>query len=318
MTEIGYTLSSEEFGPRELVRFAEQAERAGFDFLSISDHFHPWTDRQGHSPFVWATLGGVACATDRVWVATGVTCPTVRVHPAIVAQAAATVAAMMPGRFVLGLGAGENLNEHIVGRGWPEPSVRQERLEEAVEVVRGLWRGELYSHRGRHFTVEQARLYTLPEEPPPIFIATGGQRATDLAGRIGDGMFGLVPERQVIGQFEAAGGTGKPRLGQVHVCWSEEEANARRTALAHWPNAGLPGSLSWELPLPSHFEAAAESVTEAQIAKSVVCGPDPAPYLEAAREFIEAGYTHVYFHQVGPDQERFIAFAERELLANLG
>ena len=317
MTEIGYTLSSEEFGPRELVRFAERAEAAGFDFVSVSDHFHPWIDEQGHSPFVWATLGGVAQATERVSVATGVTCPTTRVHPAIVAQAAATLASMMPGRFILGLGAGENLNEHIVGRGWPEPSVRQERLEEAVEVIRGLWQGDLFSHRGRHFTVEQARLYTLPEELPPIFIATGGEQATELAGRIGDGMFGLVPESDVISQFEAAGGTDKPRLGQVHVCWAEDEESARQTALANWPNAGVPGSLSWELPLPSHFEAAAEGVSEDEIAKSIVCGPDPAPCLEAAQEFIEAGYTHVYFHQVGPDQERFIEFAERELIPGL-
>jgi G6PDH family F420-dependent oxidoreductase len=317
LTEIGYTLSSEEFGPRDLVRFAQRAEAAGFDFVSVSDHFHPWVDEQGHSPFVWATLGGVAGATERVAVATGVTCPTIRVHPAIVAHAAATVASMMPGRFILGLGAGENLNEHIVGRGWPEPSVRQERLEEAVEVIRGLWRGELFSHRGRHFTVEQARLYTLPDELPPIFIATGGERATELAGRIGDGMFGLVPDADVISQFEAAGGADKPRLGQVHVCWAEDAERARKTALASWPNAGVPGSLSWELALPSHFEAAAESVTEDEIANSVVCGPDPAPFLEAAKEFVDAGYTHVYFHQVGPEQEQFIDFAERELLPGL-
>jgi coenzyme F420-dependent glucose-6-phosphate dehydrogenase len=317
MTEVGYTLSSEEFGPRELVRFAERAETAGFDFLSISDHFHPWTDEQGHSPFVWATLGGVACVTERVSVATGVTCPTTRVHPAIVAHAAASVASMMPGRFFLGLGAGENLNEHIVGRGWPEPTVRQERLEEAVEVIRGLWQGDLFSHRGRYYTVEQARLYTLPEDLPPILIATGGEQATELAGRIGDGMFGLVPDREVISQFKSAGGAEKPRLGQVHVCWAEDEEQARRTALAQWPNAGVPGSLSWELPLPSHFEEAAEGLTEDEIAESIVCGPDPAPYLEAATEFVDAGYTHVYFHQVGPDQEQFIEFAERELIAAL-
>jgi G6PDH family F420-dependent oxidoreductase len=317
MTNIGYTLSSEEHRPADLVRFAQAAERAGFDFLSVSDHFHPWVDRQGNSPLVWAVLGGVAATTERVEVATGVTCPTVRVHPAIVAQAAATVAAMMPGRFMLGVGAGENLNEHIVGEGWPEPSVRHERLEEAVTVIRELWKGDLVSHRGDHFTVEEARIYTLPDEPPPILVATGGEDATDLAGRIGDGMFGLVPDSAVIEGFEAAGGKDKPKFGQVHVCWAEDEADARRTAREWWPTTALPGTLSWELRLPSHFEEATEDVTEAEVAESVVCGPDPAPYLDAVREFTDAGYTHVYLHQIGPDQEGFIPFAEKELLSEL-
>ena len=317
MTQLGYTLSSEEFGPAELVRFAAGAERAGFDFLSVSDHFHPWTDTQGNSPFVWATLGAVAQVTDSVAVATGVTCPTTRIHPAIVAHAAGTVAAMMPGRFMLGVGAGENLNEHVVGRGWPEPAIRQDQLAEAVEVIRGLWTGELFSHYGRYFTVEEARLYTLPSEAPPILVATGGERATELAGRIGDGMFGLVPDGDVVSAFDAAGGSGKPKLGQVHVCWATDEAEARATALRWWPNAAVPGTLSWELRLPSHFEAAAENVSEDDVAASVVCGPDPEAHVAAAREFLDAGYTHVYFHQVGPDQEGFLEFAERELLPRL-
>ena len=317
MTDVGFTLSSEEFGPGDLVRFAGLAEEAGFDFLSISDHFHPWVGEQGHSPLVWATLGGVAQATERVAVATGVTCPTMRVHPAIVAQAAATVAAMMPGRFMLGLGAGENLNEHIIGEGWPEPAVRHARLEEAVEVIRELWGGELVSHRGTHFTVEEARIYTLPEKLPPILIAAGGPRATELAGMIGDGMFGLVPDPEVIDLFDRSGGAGRPKIGQVHVCWAADEKEGRRTAHKHWPNSALPGTLSWELRLPSHFEEAVEDVSEDDVAKQIVCGPDPEPYIEAAGEFVEAGYTHVYFHQVGPDQEGFIDFAERELLDEL-
>jgi G6PDH family F420-dependent oxidoreductase len=317
VARVGYTLSSEEFGPSELVGLAARAERAGFDFLSVSDHFHPWVDAQGHSPFVWATLGGVAKATERVEVATGVTCPTTRVHPAIVAQAAATVAAMMPGRFMLGVGSGENLNEHIVGRGWPEPTVRQEQLAEAVEVIRGLWEGGLFSHRGRHFTVEEARIYTLPPEPPPILVATAGEQATELAGKIGDGMFGLVPDSEVVEAFERAGGQGKPKLGQVHVCWAGDEAEAKETAHRFWPNAAVPGSLSWELRVPSHFEDATESVAPDDVAESVICGPDPERHAAAAREFLEAGYTHVYFHQVGPDQEGFIEFAERELLPRL-
>ena len=317
MTKIGYTLSSEEHRPSDLVRFARAAEDAGFDFLSISDHFHPWVDRQGNSPLVWAVLGAVAEATEQVEVTTGVTCPTVRVHPAIVAQAAATVAAMMPGRFMLGVGAGENLNEHIVGSGWPEPAVRHERLEEAVAIIRKLWSGELVSHRGNHYTVEEARIYTLPEEPPPILVATGGDDATELAGRVGDGMFGLVPEADVIEGFEAAGGKGKPKLGQVHVCWAEDEDEARKTAREWWPTTALPGTLSWELRLPAHFEEATQDVTEEDVAESVVCGPDPKPHLDAIREFIDAGYTHVYYHQIGPDQEGFIGFCERELLPEL-
>ena len=208
MASIGYTLSSEEFGPRELVGLARRAEEVGFDFLSISDHYHPWVDRQGNSPFVWAVLGGVAEATQQIEVGTGVTCPTTRIHPAIVAQAAATAATMLEGRFFLGVGSGENLNEHILGDRWPETDVRQERLAEAVEVIRLLWEGGLTSHHGRHYTVENARLYTLPDRLPPIIVAAAGPQATELAGRIGDGFFGLVPDREVIEQFEAAGGGG--------------------------------------------------------------------------------------------------------------
>jgi G6PDH family F420-dependent oxidoreductase len=317
VARIGYTLSSEEFGPTELVGFARRAEEAGFDFASISDHFHPWVDRQGNSPFVWAVLGGISQVTERLRVGTGVTCPTTRIHPAIVAQAAATAAAMLPGRFWLGVGSGENLNEHIVGEGWPETAVRQERLEEAIEVIRKLWEGGLTSHHGRHYTVENARLYSLPEEPPPIIVATAGERATELAGRVGDGMFGLVPDRAVIEAFEEAGGSGKERFGQVHVCWAESEEEAKRTALRWWPNAAASGNLPWELPLPSHFESATEWAGEDDIAESIVCGPDPEPHVAAIREFVEAGYDNVYFHQVGPHQEGFMRFAESELLPRL-
>ena len=317
MASIGYTLSSEEFGPRELVGFAERAEAVGFDFLSISDHFHPWVDRQGNSPFVWAVIGGVAQVTERVTVTTGVTCPTIRIHPAIVAQAAATAAAMLPGRFMLGVGSGENLNEHVTGERWPATPERQEMLVEAIEVIRKLWRGGLTSHRGKHYTVENARIYTLPDELPPILVASAGERATRIAGEHGDGLFGLIPEASLIEQFEAAGGEGKPKLGQIHICWAESEAEAKRTAHEWWPNAAVPGNLNWELPLPSHFEDAVSLADEDTVAESVVCGPDPERIAEAAREFAEAGFTGVYFHQVGPDQEGFLRFAEAELLPRL-
>ena len=317
MAAIGYTLSSEEHGPRELVSYARRAEEAGFDFASISDHFHPWVDRQGNSPFVWAVLGGIAEATERLRVGTGVTCPTTRIHPAIVAHAAATAAAMLPGRFFLGVGSGENLNEHILGDRWPETAVRQEMLEEAIEVIRLLWEGGLQSHHGKHYTVENARLYTLPEELPPIIVAAAGPQATEMAGKIGDGLFGLVPDPDVIEQFEKAGGRGKPRFGQLHVCWAASEKEAKATAREWWPNAAVSGNLNWELPLPSHFEAASEWVDEDAVAESVVCGPDPERHLEGIKEFIDAGYDNVYFHQVGPDQEGFLQFAEAELLPRL-
>ena len=318
MAAIGYTLSSEEFGPNELVGFARRAEQAGFDFLSISDHFHPWVDKQGNSPFVWAVVGGVAQVTERIELITGVTCPTTRIHPAIVAQAAATAATMLPGRFGLGVGSGEALNEHIVGERWPETDVRQQRLEEAVEVIRKLWEGGLTSHHGEHYTVENARVYTLPSEPPPILVAAAGPSATELAGRIGDGFVGLVPDSEVIEQFESAGGQGKPRYGQVHVCWAEDEASAKSTALEWWPNAVAGGNLPWELPLPSHFQDATSWASEDDVAESVVCGPDPEPQVEAIREFVDAGYDHVYLHQVGPDQEGFFGFWEGELAPRLG
>jgi coenzyme F420-dependent glucose-6-phosphate dehydrogenase len=266
---------------------------------------------------VWAVIGAVAEATERIRIGTGVTCPTVRIHPAIVAQAAATAATMLPGRFYLGVGTGENLNEHILGDRWPETTVRQEMLEEAIEVMRLLWEGGLQSHHGKHYTVENARIYTLPDERPPVIVAAAGEQSTELAGRIGDGMFGLVPESDVIEQFEAAGGKGKPRFGQLHVCWAASEEEAKKTALEWWPNAVVSGSLNWELPLPSNFEDASEWADGDAIAESVVCGPDPERHVEAIREFVDAGYDNVYFHQVGPDQEGFIDFAESELLPRL-
>jgi G6PDH family F420-dependent oxidoreductase len=262
-------------------------------------------------------LGGIAQVTERIRVGTGVTCPTTRVHPAIVAQASATAAAMLPGRFWLGIGSGENLNEHIVGQGWPETKVRQERMVEAIEVIRLLWGGGLKSHHGKHYTVENARLYSLPDEPPPMYVATAGDRATEIAGEVGDGMFGLVPDSSVIEAFEKAGGKGKPKLGQVHVCLADSEDKAKKTALEWWPNAVAGGNLPWELPLPSHFESAVEWADEDAVAEEIVCGTEPEPFVEAISEYVDAGYDHVYFHQVGPEQEAFLEFSEEKLLPAL-
>jgi coenzyme F420-dependent glucose-6-phosphate dehydrogenase len=318
MLELGYTLSAEEHGPLDLVRHARRAEEAGFSFALVSDHYHPWIDRQGHSPFVWSVIGGVAVSTERLRLGTGVTCPTIRIHPAIVAQAAATAAAMMPGRFFLGVGSGEALNEHILGHRWPAASERLDMLEEAVEVIRHLWEGGLTTHRGEHYRVENARIYTLPDELPPLHIAAAGPNAVALAATVGDGLISTAPDPDTIGTFDEAGGEGKPRYGQLHVCWAPDDAEAKRTAREWWPNTSLPGELGSELPLPRHFEQAAELLSEDDVAEQVTCGPDPELHLEAIREYADAGYDHVYVHQVGPDQEGFFRFYEQEILPKLG
>ncbi|HXG63847.1 MAG TPA: TIGR03557 family F420-dependent LLM class oxidoreductase [Blastocatellia bacterium] len=317
MMEIGYKLCSEEHSPNDLVHFARRAEEAGFQFAMISDHYHPWTDRQGNSPFVWSVIGAVAHATERLRLGTGVTCPTIRIHPAIIAQAAATAAAMMPGRFILGVGSGENLNEHILGDRWPAADVRQEMLEEAVAVIRLLWQGGQQSYYGNYYTVENARIYTLPDEPPPILVAAAGPKSAALAGRIGDGLIGIAPDAELLKKFQEEGGKGKPCYGEVAVCWAQDEAEARRTAFERWPIAGMKGELTQELPVPAHFEQAAKMLTEDAVAETVICGPDPARYVEKITKYAEAGFDHVWLHQVGPDQEGFFQFFERELQPEL-
>lgn len=317
MIEIGYKLSSEEHGPSELVRYARRAEDAGFTFAAISDHFHPWTDKQGHSPFVWAVLGGIAQATKELRVLTGVTCPTIRVHPVIVAQAAATTAVMFGGRFTLGLGTGENLNEHITAQRWPALPERLEMLEEAVEVIRGLWKGGLFSHRGRHYTVENARIYDLPQEKIPIAIAGSGPKSAGLAGRIADGFVGLAPDEDLLAKFSASGGEGKPRYAEINVCWAEKEADARNTVMEWWPMSGIKGQLMQELALTSDFAAAGEMATEDDVMETVVAGADPEAYLAEIRKFSGAGYTHIWLHQIGPDQEGFFNFFERQIAPKL-
>jgi coenzyme F420-dependent glucose-6-phosphate dehydrogenase len=311
---IGYALSSEEHAPLDLVRYARRAEEVGFEYALVSDHFHPWIDRQGQSPFVWSVVGGIAGSTTELRLGTGVTCPTIRIHPAVVAHAAATSAAMLPGRFFLGVGTGENLNEHVLGDRWPESAVRLEMLAEAIEVIRLLWQGGYQSHHGRYYTVEEARIYTLPEEPPPIYVAASKPAAAELAARAGDGLISTAPDAEVVAGFDEAGGEGKPKIGQVTVCWAASEREARRTAHAWWPNAAVPGDLSQELALPRHFDEAAQMVTEEDVVEKIVCGPDADRYFEQIEAYADAGYDHVYLHQVGPDQEGFFHFAQEELL----
>jgi coenzyme F420-dependent glucose-6-phosphate dehydrogenase len=315
--ELGYALSSEEHAPSQLVDNAKRAEEVGFTFALISDHYHPWVDAQGHSAFVWSVLGGIARETTRLRIGTGVTCPMIRTHPAIIAQAAATTACMFDGRFFLGVGSGENLNEHILGDHWPAPDERLELLEESVEVMRLLWQGGYQTHRGKHYTVENARIYDVPGDGVPVYVAAGAPNAAELAGRIGDGFISVAPEEELLDKFESNGGKGKDEIGQVMVCYAESEEEAKKIVKEIWPNAGITGDLSQELPLPKHFEQASEMVSEDDLCKNVACGPDPEKHLEQIRKFAGAGYTHVYVHQIGHDQEPFFRFYEREIIPKL-
>lgn len=317
MTRFGYKLSSEEQGPGDLVDYARRAEAIGFDFAAVSDHFHPWTSNQGHSPFVWSVLGAIAHATDRIELLTGVTCPTIRTHPAIVAHAAATTAVMLPGRFTLGVGSGENLNEHVTGARWPEVDVRLEMLEEAVGVMRLLWSGGLQSHHGRHYTVENARLYDLPDDPIPVAIAASGKKSRKLAARIGDALVAVAPDPDLARSFADEAGDDKPRYAEVNVCWAADESDARKTVMEWWPVAGFKGQLMQELALPSLFEAGAEMVDEDDAVATVACGPDPEAHVKEIRKFVDAGYDHVWIHQIGPDQHGFFDFFEAQLLSRL-
>jgi G6PDH family F420-dependent oxidoreductase len=326
---IGYSLSTEEHRPEDLVRFAQMAEAAGFEYGSISDHYHPWIDAQGNSPFAWTVLGAIANATQRFELITGVTCPTIRYHPAVIAQAAATVASLAPGRFSLGVGTGENLNEHIVGAKWPPYETRAAMLEEAVEVIRRLWTGENVDHEGKYFTVENARLYTLPEEPTPLLVAGSGEKAAALAGRIGDGFIGVQPQKDLVDAFEAeapdrpstdrAKGTNgdRPKYLQVNVCVAETEAEARKLAYRLCPTVALSGELGNLLPSPTHYEEAIQLLTEDDVAEAILCDQDPEAHVAKLREGIDAGFDHLHVYQVGPDQERFFRFYEREVLPRL-
>jgi coenzyme F420-dependent glucose-6-phosphate dehydrogenase len=312
--EIGYQLSSEEHPPCTLVRNARRAEEIGFTFATISDHFHPWTDKQGQSPFVWSVIGAISSATTRLQLGTWVTCPTMRIHPAIIAQASATSAALMGGRFFLGVGTGENLNEHILGWGWPETEVRHARLEEAIAIMRLLWKGGNQSYHGKYFTVENARLYTLPDRPPPLMMAVGGPKSAQVAARLSDGLIATSPERETIQAFNKSGGRNKLKYGSVTVCWAKSERTARRTAHQIWPTSAMEDSLSWELPLPKHFEDVAKLVTEDAVAEVIVCGPDPKKHIEALGRYAEAGFDRACVHQVGPDQDGFFEFYAKHVL----
>jgi G6PDH family F420-dependent oxidoreductase len=309
---------SEQSGPRELVRDAARAEEAGFDFEVASDHFFPWLDSQGHSPNVWATLGAVAQVTERVELMTYVTCPIIRYHPAVVAQQAATVGLLSGGRFLLGLGAGENLNEHVVGRGWPPVNVRHEMLAEAVRIIRALFGGGYVDLAGRHFRVDSAKLWDVGDPPPQIGIAISGPQSAALAGEQADAMIAVEPDAELGELFDRAGGTGKRRIGQVPICWdpSRDAAVARAHEQFRWFGSGW--KVNAELPGPAAFAGASQFVRPHDVAESIPCGPDVAAHVDAVRAFVTAGFTDVAVVQIGgQSQPGFLDWAERELLPEL-
>ncbi len=315
--KIGYFLSCEEWGPQDLVAQAVKAQQAGFEGLWISDHYHPWNDKQGHSPFVWSVIGSIAQATENMKVTTAVTCPTLRIHPAVIAQAAATSAVLLDGNFVLGVGSGEALNEHIFGDRWPGADERLEMLEEAIEVIRLLWQGGVKYHRGRHYRVDHARVYDLPEHSPPIVVSGFGSKSVELAGRVGDGYCTVGPDADSIKQFRSAGGEGKLVQGGLKVCWNEDEQQAVEIVHRLWPNEALPGELAQILPTPEHFEQASELVTPEMLAEDTPCGPDVDKHVEAIKAYEEAGFDELYVNQIGPDQDAFFAAYREHVLPRL-
>lgn len=312
--KIGYFLSSEEWGPNDLVEIATKARDAGFRDLWISDHFHPWNHAQGHSPFVWATIGALSQAAPEMGVTTAVTCPMLRIHPAVIAQAAATAAVMLNGRFKLGVGTGEALNEHIFGDRWPEASERREMLDEAIGVIRELWQGGSYSHRGRHFRVEHAEIFDLPEQPPEIIISGFGERAIDLAARLGDGFCTTHADPSAVQRFRAGAQRGRLVQGGLKVCYDRDRDRALDTVSRLWRSDGLPGELAQILPTPSHFEQATELVTPEMLAQSVPCGPDLEEHLDAIRAYEDAGFDELYVQQIGPHMDTFFEVYGQQVL----
>jgi G6PDH family F420-dependent oxidoreductase len=315
--QIGYKLMAEGFGPQELIRQAVRAEEAGFDFVEISDHFHPWLDEQGHSPFAWTVLGAVAARTRTLGLATGVTCPTVRYHPAIVAQAAATLAIVSDDRFTLGIGAGERLNEHVVGRGFPSVRGRHELLVEALDIINLLWRGGYQSYEGKHLQLEDACVFDLPERLPVIAVAAGGRDAAELAATHGGGLFATEPRKDLVEAYAAKGGRG-PKYAEVPMAWgrSVDEAIEAAHKTSRWALTGW--KVMSELPNPANFEAASELVRLEDVAEQFTHGTEVEPYVDAIKEYTDAGFDHLVLQNAGPDPDGFMDFFAKELRPALG
>lgn len=316
MTTFGYFLSCEEYSPADLIDQAKRAEDAGFEALWISDHFHPWNDEQGESPFVWSMIGALSQACD-LPITTAVTCPTVRTHPAIIAQAAATSAVLLDGRFRLGVGSGEALNEHILGDAWPSADIRLEMLEEAVGLIRELWTGDVVTHRGTHYRTDTARIYTLPDSPPPIYVSAFGPKALEVAARIGDGFISTQPVGDMVAEFRERAGADKVAQAGVKVCYAETEDEGAEIAHRLWANSGIPGELAQVLPSPQHFEQASQLVTVEQTREKVVCGNDPKRHLGALQPYVEAGFDEVYVANMGPNYREMLAMFGSDVLPEL-
>jgi coenzyme F420-dependent glucose-6-phosphate dehydrogenase len=316
MTQFGLTLSSEEHSPSRLVEIAELAEASDFDFVSISDHFHPWLDSQGHSPNVWPVLGAIAGRTEQIGVVVGVTCPIMRVHPVIMAHLTATTAGLLGERFAWGVGSGEALNEHVLGDRWPPAPERIDMLREAIELIRMLWEGDEITFHGDYFDAENARIYDPPPFDLPIVVSAFGDIAARLAAEYGDGLWTTGSSSESIDTWREAGGTG-PVYSQLTSCWAADRDEALDTAERVWPNSGVPGQLSQDLPTPAHFEMASSMVTRDDIAEHIPCGPDLDELVEQARQAIDNGVDHLYFHQIGDDQEGFCEFWCHELRGRL-
>ncbi|HEY1706127.1 MAG TPA: TIGR03557 family F420-dependent LLM class oxidoreductase [Trebonia sp.] len=311
MTRFGYFLSSEEYDPASLIEQAKLAEQAGFDALWISDHFHPWLDEQGESSFVWSVIGAISQVTD-LPIGTAVTCPTTRIHPAVIAQAAATASLLTDGKFTLGLGTGEALNEHITGTGWPSAQTRRDMLEEAVTIIDELLTGEQLSHHGRFYEVDTARLYSVPAEPPPLHVSGFGEKSARLAARIADGYICMGPQEDLVKVYRDSGGGSRPVQGGIKGCWQPDEKGARATMRRLWATDAIPGESAQLLPLPRHFGQLAELVTDDMI--SAPCGPDPEPYVDAIRSFLSAGFDDIYLGQVGGHIEGAFEFYSGQVL----
>jgi G6PDH family F420-dependent oxidoreductase len=309
---FGYKLAAEGFGPKDLIQQAIRAEQAGFDFVEISDHYHPWLDVQGHAPFAWTVLGAIAAKTDRIGLATGVTCPSVRYHPAIIAQAAATLAIVSDNRFTLGIGAGERLNEHVVGEGFPSVRGRHERLREALEIINLLWRGGYQSYEGKHLQLEDARVFDLPDTLPVIAVAAGGKDAARMAAQLGSGLFATEPRSDLVEAFQGAGGSG-PKYAEVPMAWATTEDAGVQEVLktSRWAVTGW--KVMSELPNPVNFEAASQTVTEDDIRKHFAVGPDAEPYVRAVRKYADVGFDHIVLQNAGPDPDGFIDFFAKDL-----
>lgn len=313
---FGYAISTEELNPSQSIEVAKQADEMGYDFLFLSDHFHPWVNAQGQSPFVWSVIGAIAQVTKNIKVGTGVTSPILRYHPAIVAQAAATSNVMLDGRFILGLGTGENLNEHVVGHGWPAYDIRIEMMVEAIEIIKLLLKGGMQSYYGEYYTIDHAQIFTITQSPPPIIISAFGPKSAKIAGLMGDGFISTKPDAKLVNAYEAAEGKDKPKYALLHVCYDTNEEVALDKAFKLWPTSGLKGHLNTELKLPTDFEAAVKPLRKEDIAKDIITGADAQKYVDFIQKYLDAGYDHIYINEIGQNQYEFMKFYTDKLIPN--